>query len=174
MQATAAGVSAPLTSSAGRLFDAAAALLGVCRMNVYEGQAAIGLELLARRARRAGAVLPYRVNRTAEPMVIDFVPVLRALADDAERLTDEERAGRALDFHVTMAAAAAEMLGVLAVQTGLRTAALSGGVFQNALLLEQLLVRLGDFRVLLPHLVPPNDGGIAYGQAAAALARMEE
>ena len=107
-------------------------------------------------------------------MVIDFVPVLRALADDAERLTDEERAGRALDFHVTMAAAAAEMLGVLAVQTGLRTAALSGGVFQNALLLEQLLVRLGDFRVLLPHLVPPNDGGIAYGQAAAALARMEE
>ena len=174
MQATAAGVSAPLTSSAGRLFDAAAALLGVCRMNVYEGQAAIGLELLARRARRAGAVLPYRVNRTAEPMVIDFVPALRALADDAERLTDEERAGRALDFHVTMAAAAAEMLGVLAVQTGLRTAALSGGVFQNALLLEQLLVRLRDFRVLLPHLVPPNDGGIAYGQAAAALARMEE
>ena len=174
MQATTAEVSAPLTSSAGRLFDAAAALLGVCRVNAYEGQAAIGLELLARRARRAGAVLPYCVNRRAEPMVIDFVPVLRALADDAERLTDEERAGRALDFHVTMAAAAAEMLGVLAVQTGLRTAALSGGVFQNALLLEQLLVRLGDFRVLLPHLVPPNDGGIAYGQAAAAHARMEE
>ena len=71
-----------------------------------------------------------------------------------------------------MAAAVAEMLGILAARTGIRTAALSGGVFQNALLLENLLSRLGDFRVLLPHNAPPNDGGIAYGQAAVALARM--
>lgn len=173
MQATAAGVAAPLTSSAGRLFDAAAALLDVCRVNVYEGQAAIGLELLARQARRAGCVLPYRVNRAAEPMTVEFLPVLQALADGAEQLSDEERAGRALDFHLTMAAAAAEVLGVLSARTGLWTAALSGGVFQNALLLEQLLARLGDYRVLLPHNAPPNDGGIAYGQAAVALARME-
>lgn len=172
MQATAAGVNVPLTSSAGRLFDATAALLGACHVNRYEGQAAIGLELCARRARRAGAVLPYRLNRTAQPMAVDFLPVLRALADGAERLTEEERAGRALDFHVTMAAAVAEVLDLLAARTGLRTVALSGGVFQNALLLEELLPRLGDFRVLLPHNAPPNDGGIAYGQAAVALARM--
>lgn len=172
MQATAAGVNAPPTSSAGRLFDAAAALLGVCRVNAYEGQAAIELELCARRARRTGVVLPYRVDRAAVPMAIDFLPVLCALTDGAERLTEEERAGRALDFHVTMAAAVAEMLGILAARTGIRTAALSGGVFQNALLLENLLARLDDFRVLLPHLVPPNDGGIAYGQAAVARARM--
>ena len=172
MQATAAGVNAPPTSSAGRLFDAAAALLGICRENVYEGQAAIGLELLARRARRAGVVLPYRMNCASVPMAVDFLPVLCALADGAEGLTAEERAGRALDFHVTMAAAVAEMLGILATRTGLRTAVLSGGVFQNALLLENLLTRLGDFRVLLPHNAPPNDGGIAYGQAAVALARM--
>ena len=172
MQATATGVNAPRTSSAGRLFDAAAALLGVCHVNRYEGQAAIGLELCARRARRAGVVLPYRMNCAAEPMTVDFLPVLCALADGAERLTAEERAGRALDFHVTMAAAVAEVLGVLAARTGLRTVALSGGVFQNALLLENLLTRLGDFRVLLPHNAPPNDGGIAYGQAAVALARM--
>ena len=172
MQATAAGVNAPPTSSAGRLFDAAAALLDICRVNVYEGQAAIGLELCARRARRVGVVLPYRVNGAAEPMTVDFLPVLYALADGAEQLTEEERAGRALDFHVTMAAAVAEVLGVLAARTGLRTVALSGGVFQNALLLENLLTRLGDFRVLLPHNAPPNDGGIAYGQAAVALARM--
>jgi hypothetical protein len=174
MQATAAGVNAPPTSSAGRLFDAAAALLGICRVNVYEGQAAIGLELCARRARRAGVVLPYRMNCASVPMTVDFLPVLRALADGAEGLTDEEHAGRALDFHVTMAAAVAEMLGILATRTGLRTAVLSGGVFQNALLLENLLTRLGDFRVLLPHNAPPNDGGIAYGQAAAARARMEK
>ena len=172
MQATATGVNAPRTSSAGRLFDAAAALLGVCHVNRYEGQAAIGLELCARRARRAGVVLPYRMNCASVPMTVDFLPVLCALADGAERLTAEERAGRALDFHVTMAAAVAEVLGVLAARTGLRTVALSGGVFQNALLLENLLTRLGDFRVLLPHNAPPNDGGIAYGQAAVALARM--
>ena len=172
MRATAAGVNAPPTSSAGRLFDAAAALLGICRENVYEGQAAIGLELCARRAWRAGVVLPYRMNCASVPMTVDFLPVLCALADGAEGLTEEERAGRALDFHVTMAAAVAEMLGILATRTGLRTAVLSGGVFQNALLLENLLTRLGDFRVLLPHNAPPNDGGIAYGQAAVALARM--
>ena len=173
VQATAAGVNAPPTSSAGRLFDAAAALLGGCRMNAYEGQAAIGLELLARNARRAGVVLPYVLNRVCAPMTVDFLPVLRALADGAEGLSEEERAGRALDFHVTMAAAVAEVLSVLADATGLRTVALSGGVFQNALLLEQVLLRLRDFRVLLPHIAPPNDGSIAYGQAAVALARME-
>ena len=172
VQATAAGVNAPLTSSAGRLFDAAAALLDVTRVNAYEGQAAIGLELLARRARRAGVVLPYVVERERAPLTIDFMPVLAALADEAENVSEEERAARALDFHVTMAAAVAEVLDLLAARTGLRTVALSGGVFQNALLLEELLARLRDFRVLLPHAAPPNDGGIAYGQAAVALARM--
>ena len=174
MQATAAGVSAPLTSSAGRLFDAAAALLGVCLVNRYEGQAAIELELRARTAQREGRILPYVLRGVPGAMTADFLPVLHALADGAEQISAEERAGRALDFHVTMAAAVAEVLGVLAVHTGLRTAALSGGVFQNALLLEQVLARIGgDYRVLLPRLAPPNDGGIAYGQAAAALARMK-
>ncbi|ANR70284.1 hypothetical protein AXF19_04295 [Selenomonas sp. oral taxon 126] len=172
VQATAAGVNAPLTSSVGRLFDAAAALLDICRVNVYEGQAAIGLELCARRARRSGVVLPYVLEREHAPLTIDFMPVLAALADGVESLSEEERAARALDFHVTMAAAVAEVLDLLAARTGLRTVALSGGVFQNALLLEEMLARLRDFRVLLPHAAPPNDGGIAYGQAAVALARM--
>ncbi|MBF1696771.1 MAG: carbamoyltransferase HypF, partial [Selenomonas sp.] len=171
MQATAAGLSAPLTSSAGRLFDAAAALLGVAYRSAYEGQAPIELERLARTARRAGCVLPYTVAEGAQ-LTVDVLPALYALADGAEELTAEERAGRALDFHVTMAAAVAEVLGILSVRTGLRTVALAGGVFQNALLLEELLPRIGDHHVLLPHRIPPNDGGIAYGQAAVALARM--
>ena len=171
MQATAAGLSAPLTSSAGRLFDAAAALLGVAYRNAYEGQAPIELERLARTARRAGRVLPYTVAEGTR-LTVDVLPALYALADGAEALTVEERAGRALDFHVTMAAAVAEVLGILSVRTGLRTVALAGGVFQNALLLEELLPRIGGYHVLLPHRVPPNDGGIAYGQAAVALARM--
>ena len=172
MEATAAGMNAPLTSSVGRLFDTAAALLGVARVNAYEGQAAIALEQLARTARRPGRVLPYAVRGAPGAMTIDFLPVLHALMDGAEGLSDADRAGRARDFHVTLAAAVADVLGRLARATGLGAVALSGGVFQNALLLELLPEYMGGgYRVLLPHAVPPNDGGIAYGQAAVALAR---
>lgn len=175
MQATAAGVNAPLTSSVGRLFDAAAALLGITYVNTYEGQAAIELEQCARRAQRRGRVLRYALRGADErgaPLTIDFMPVLRTIADEAEQLSDEERAGRALDFHVTLAAATCDFLDRLSRETGLRTVALSGGVFQNALLVELLLLFIRDkYRVLLPHTVPPNDGGVAYGQAAVGVMR---
>ena len=175
MQATAAGVNAPLTSSVGRLFDAAAALLGITYVNTYEGQAAIELEQCARRAQRRGRVLRYALRGADErgaPLTIDFMPVLRTIADEAEQLSDEERAGRALDFHVTLAAATCDLLDRLSRETGLRTVALSGGVFQNALLVELLLLFIRDkYRVLLPHTVLPNDGGVAYGQAAVGVMR---
>ncbi len=178
MQATAAGVNAPLTSSVGRLFDAAAALLGITYVNTYEGQAAIELEQCARRAQRRGRVLRYALRGADErgaPLTIDFMPVLRTIADGAEQLSDEERAGRALDFHVTLAAATYDLLDRLSRETGLRTVAFSGGVFQNALLLELLLAQIGEsYRVLLGHHVPPNDGGVAYGQAAVALSNREK
>ena len=178
MQATAAGVNAPLTSSVGRLFDAAAALLGITYVNTYEGQAAIELEQCARRAQRRGRVLRYALRGADErgaPLTIDFMPVLRTIADEAEQLSDEERAGRALDFHVTLAAATCDLLDRLSRETGLRTVAFSGGVFQNALLLELLLAQIGEsYRVLLGHHVPPNDGGVAYGQAAVALSNREK
>ena len=175
MQATEARVNAPLTSSVGRLFDAAAALLGITYVNTYEGQAAIELEQCARRAQRRGRVLRYALRGADErgaPLTIDFMPVLRTIADGAEQLSDEERAGRALDFHVTLAAATCDLLDRLSRETGLRTVALSGGVFQNALLVELLLLFIRDkYRVLLPHTVPPNDGGVAYGQAAVGVMR---
>ena len=189
MEGTAAGVNAPLTSSVGRLFDAAAALLGITYVNTYEGRAAIELEQCARRARRRPRILLYRVHEgdaydiphngdgrvdvpRGAPLTIDFMPVLRTIADEAEQLSDEERAGRALDFHVTLAAATYDLLDRLSRETGLRTVAFSGGVFQNALLVELLLLFIRDkYRVLLPHTVPPNDGGIAYGQAAVGVMR---
>lgn len=178
MEGTAAGVNAPLTSSVGRLFDAAAALLGITYVNTYEGQAAIELEQCARRAQRRARVLPYALRGADErgaPLTIDFMPVLRTIADGAEQLSDEERAGRALDFHVTLAAATYDLLDRLSCESGLRTVAFSGGVFQNALLLELLLAQIGEsYRVLLGHHVPPNDGGVAYGQAAVALSNREK
>ena len=181
MQGTEAGINAPLTSSVGRLFDAAAALLGITYVNTYEGQAAIELEQCARRARRhaRGRILLYRVyegdayervpptTEGREPLTIDFLPALRLLADGAESLSDDERDERAFDFHLTVAAATCDLIERLVYETGLRTVVFSGGVFQNALLLELLLSYLGGkYRVLLGHHVPPNDGGIAYGQAA--------
>ena len=178
MEGTAAGVNAPLTSSVGRLFDAAAALLGITYVNTYEGQAAIELEQCARRAQRRARVLPYALRGADErgaPLTIDFMPVLRTIADGAEQLSDEERAGRALDFHVTLAAATYDLLDRLSCESGLCTVAFSGGVFQNALLLELLLAQIGEsYRVLLGHHVPPNDGGVAYGQAAVALSNREK
>ena len=162
------GVNSPLTSSAGRLFDAVAALLGVRDAVNYEGQAAIELEQLAdprERGAYAAAIeptSPFRVCGT------DFV---RAAADDlAGRVPREIIAGR---FHNGMAAMVAAGCLLLRERHGLDTVALSGGVFQNLLLLERVVSRLEaeGFSVLTHSRVPCNDGGISLGQAVVAAAR---
>ncbi len=165
------GLNAPLSSSVGRLFDTAAALLGVRLMNHYEGQAAVELEQLAGGSPRLGRILEYTVRSDAGMLAIDFLPVLQQLSEGA-LLDAAARAGLALDFHVTLAAAVAGVMHSLRQQTGIKKAVLSGGVFQNRLLLEATVAALqGEFTVLLNRQVPPNDGGIAFGQAAVALAR---
>ena len=102
---------------------------------------------------------------------IDFLPALQALSEGAAQ-EKSVRAGLALDFHASLAAAAVEVLRELRCTTGISRVALSGGVFQNRLLLEMVAAALApDFTVLLNRQVPPNDGGISFGQAAVALAR---
>ena len=170
-KAAAHGVNAPLSSSAGRLFDTAAALLGVRTVNHYEGQAAVELEQLARCSVRAERVLGYEMRRKDGMIDIDFLPALQALSEGAAQ-EKSARAGLALDFHASLAAAAVEVLRELRCTTGISRVALSGGVFQNRLLLEMVAAALApDFTVLLNRQVPPNDGGISFGQAAVALAR---
>jgi hydrogenase maturation protein HypF len=154
---------APLTSGMGRLFDAVAALLGVRERVSYEGQAAIELELLAG-------------DTPAEPYSCEVAggriaggDLVRAAHDD---LADgRPRAEIAAAFHEGVAAAAAAACEVAAEP---RTAVLSGGSFQNLRLLRSTRRRLEalGFRVLSHRLVPPNDGGISYGQAAIAARRM--
>ena len=103
-----------------------------------------------------------------------MLPALRILAEN-HAAAAAEKARLALDFHVTMADCIHRVLQELRRRTGLTRAALSGGVFQNKTLLELTLARLEpDFAVLLNRQVPPNDGGIALGQAAVALARQAQ
>ena len=162
------GVNAPLTSSAGRLFDAAAALLGVRDTINYEGQAAIELEQLADPA-ESGAY-PAAVV-AGDPFQIRAADLLTALISD---LTAGVRAPViAARFHHGVAAAIEAGCVLLRERHGLDTVALSGGVFQNMLLLHATAARLEarGFRVLTHSRVPCNDGGISLGQAVIAAAR---
>jgi hydrogenase maturation protein HypF len=158
------------TTSAGRLFDTASALLGVRRRVTYEGQAAIELEALARRVPRSAAPrYPVEVAGSGSEMaVLDPAPLLGALLDDMRR--GVEPAVVAAGFHEGLGRGAATLAATLAGARGLDTVALSGGVFQNARLsaiVEDGLVEAG-LKVLVQRLVPPNDGGISVGQAAIA------
>ncbi len=150
---------APLSSGMGRLFDAVAALLGVRERITYEGQAAIELEHLA--GETPAAPHAWRLG--------DGTELVRLIHDDLA--AGRGRAELAAVFLETVAAAAAE---VCAEAAGPLTVVLSGGTFQNLRLLASTRARLEalGFRVLSHCLVPPNDGGISYGQAAVAAARI--
>jgi hydrogenase maturation protein HypF len=150
------GINSPLTSSAGRLFDAAAALLGVRDTITYEGQAAIELEQLADPAERSA----YRARIDD---VVHGEDLIAALLDDPGT-----RATRAARFHNGVADAIARTCDRFRDHSG--TVALSGGVFQNVLLLDRTVENLehAGFRVLTHRNVPANDGGISFGQVAVA------
>jgi hydrogenase maturation protein HypF len=171
------GVNAPLTSSAGRLFDAAAAIAGACDAMSFEAQAAMRLEALAARATPDGEY-PFaldddggRDDDDGRPLVIDPAPILRALAEDARRGVAPELMARR--FHATIAALIAAMCARLAARFGVRDVALTGGVFANAILSSDAAARLAraGLRVLRHRVVPPGDGGLSLGQLAVAAAR---
>jgi hydrogenase maturation protein HypF len=164
------GINSPPSSSLGRLFDAVAALLGLCNEVVYEGQAAIELEMLAEPGDR---VYPFAIG-AGKPGLLDVAPLIRAIVEDIRQgVTIPQIAGR---FHRSVAELLAATCLRAREETGLTVAALSGGVFQNRLLLEQLVARLEElrFHVYLNRRVPPNDGGLSLGQAAVAAARISD
>ena len=161
-------LNAPLASSMGRLFDAAAAVIGLRRHASYEGQAAMELEALA--GRRPGSEYPCRFAERNGRAVLDPLPLLAVLG--RRRQGGANPADLAADFHASISWAVAELVRNAAEETGLGTVALGGGVFQNARFLESLVTRLeaARLRVLLPRRLSPNDGAISYGQAAVAAA----
>jgi len=165
----------PLTSSAGRLFDAVASLTGVRDHVSYEGQAAIELECLASPVPLAGSY-PFAVEQIpvedsgAPLLLIDTRPLITAIAEDANRKVDAALISRR--FHSTLVEVIAQVCGLIREATGLEAVVLSGGVFLNALLTCEVSSRLrkDGFRVYRHRLVPPNDGGLSLGQLAIGAA----
>ena len=181
-------LNAPIASSAGRLFDAAASLIGIRDVAEYEAQASIELELLAEEGSGGSGrgdapaptarPLPYRIVRSGGPgggaslLVFDPRPTIRGLLEGvAEGVAPGALAAR---FQATIAAVSRELCGDVRSDTGLGTVVLSGGVFQNQWLATNLVrsLRSDGFEVHTNQQVPANDGGISYGQAAVAAARL--
>ena len=177
------GINSPRTSSMGRLFDAAAAILGICDKATYEGEPAIELEAAAWRALSsesacpAGNIAGFSVTESSRPdacHVLNSRSLIAALLEGIRAGTAAYRL--ALDFHVAVTRSSARIASDICVHEGIDTVALSGGVFMNRLLLQLLTRELksAGFTVLVPHTVPVNDGCIAYGQAAVARTRLAQ
>ena len=177
------GINSPRTSSMGRLFDAAAAILGICGQATYEGEPAIELEAAAWRA-LDGKIARFPDDNVGYstsgpswldgPDVLDQKALFEALLEGIEAGAPADRL--ALDFHVTVARSSARIASEICAREGIGTVALSGGVFMNRLLLQLLTreLKYAGLAVLVSHTVPVNDGCIAYGQAAVASARLAQ
>ena len=182
------GINSPRTSSMGRLFDAAAAILGICDKATYEGEPAIELEAAAWRAFSSESACPtgnmasFSVTESSRPddfHVLNSRPLFEALLEGIRTgvpAGTQPASVSVVDFHVTIARASARIASEICVREDLDTVALSGGVFMNRLLLRLLTHELKDasLAVLVSHAVPVNDGCIAYGQAAIARARLAQ
>jgi hydrogenase maturation protein HypF len=166
------GLNAPEASSMGRLFDAAAAVLGLRRRMAYEGQAPMELEALA--GERPAAALPFPVEERDGTLVMDPLPLLRAL--DERVRSGADPADLAAGFHESVAETAVRVARAAADATGTRRVALGGGCFQNARLTAT--VRRGlearGLEPLLPRALGPGDGAVSYGQAAVAAALLHD
>jgi hydrogenase maturation protein HypF len=160
------GTAAPPTTSAGRLFDAVAALCGIRGVVTYEGQAAAELEAACDPRHRDTYDVP-----VTPALTLDARPLIRSIVEDVAGGVDVSVVSAR--FHNGLAAATAAAVTRIASERDLGAAVLSGGVFQNRVLLEGVADRLerAGLRVLIPLRLPPNDGGISYGQAAVAAAR---
>ncbi len=161
-------LNSPLTSGAGRLFDAVSALAGVRGQIDHEAQAAIELEMLAPDDVTDFEPYPFALSRDEKLAVIELRGLVSAVVDDARSGVRPDAISAR--FHKTMASIILDTCRMISRQTGLKTAALSGGVFQNRLLFNLAVDALEKegFHVLTHRLVPCNDGGISLGQAVIA------
>jgi hydrogenase maturation protein HypF len=159
-------LNSPLSSGLGRLFDGIAAMIGLCRTVSFEGQAAMQMEA---KAKPAGIVLPFEILRNqSESYILDILPSIRAIVENKFCGKSMEEISSA--FHATLNAAFASMSLEMKKATGINRVVLSGGCFQNRILLEGTVAELrkNNFEVYTHSQIPANDGGISLGQAVIA------
>lgn len=169
------GINAPLTSSCGRLFDALSALLGVCSQASYEGQAAIELEALAQESTVSDQTLVDKAYPIVMSTAQAIDPYSILLAAYRDFLTGTSASFVAAKFHATIAQAVLSVCQKMRQDTGIGKVCLSGGVFQNVVLLRMVksLLERAKFQVYTQKHLPANDGGLALGQATIALAQAD-
>ncbi len=165
-------INSPMTSSAGRLFDAVASITGIRQVTNFEGQAAMGLEF-ASEGERSGDCYQFKLSPKKDPqsqpqMILDWRPMIHDILDDLEKETPVGLISR--KFHNTLI----EMIVVTAAKLGVKDIVLTGGCFQNQMLAEGVVRRLREegFRPYWHQRIPPNDGGISVGQIVAAAKNM--
>jgi hydrogenase maturation protein HypF len=171
LEALSKGINCPVTSSAGRLFDAAAAAVGFTRSVTFEGQAAMWLEGMA--DKKETGEYPVQIFQEGKTLIANCAALILNIAQDIVTGTAAEVASAR--FHNSVARMVAQAVARLAEQTGMSVVGLTGGCFQNKMLTERTkaLLDAQGFKTLLHETVPPNDGGIALGQAVAARARLQ-
>jgi hydrogenase maturation protein HypF len=169
-----------VSTSAGRLFDAASAICGICRQSTFEGEASMSLEFAAERFEKTADNHIWNMSAEDHPVRDEgrlILPTEKLIRDLTRMRLDGENADRlAWLFHRRLADQIISAVLAIRKESGTETAALSGGCFQNRLLLsfvEKGLAEAG-MKVLIHHLVPPNDGGIALGQAVAARQALQD
>jgi hydrogenase maturation protein HypF len=159
-------INSPLSSGMGRLFDGVAAIMGLRRKVSFEGQAAMELEA---KAQLAGVVLPFEILRDQDKSyILNVSATIRAIVEN--KFCGKSIGEIASAFHATLTAAFAAMSVEMRKLTGINRVALSGGCFQNRILLEGTITELKkkDFDVYYHSQVPANDGGVSLGQAVIA------
>lgn len=166
------GLNAPLTSSLGRFFDGVAAILGLRKKVAFEAQAAMELEAAA--DGQGGGILPFDIVRDKDRFLLDFSTTIRAIAESF--LAGEAAGALSGAFHDTLIESFRRMAGLIREETGLDQVVLSGGCFQNRILLEGCIRELASagFSVFFHRKIPANDGGISLGQAVCAGARLKK
>ncbi len=165
-------INSPLTSSAGRLFDAVASLTGLRDTASFEAEPAMILNSLAERTRDRG-VYPFQIRENGT-MEVDTLPMVDAIVEDVKRGVPPETVARR--FHNTIVLMIVDVVDILCERTGIRDVALSGGVFQNMLVLEEVTERLERMGLGVYHnrAFPVNDGGLSLGQALIGLERVKK
>jgi hydrogenase maturation protein HypF len=161
-----AKINSPLCSSLGRLFDGFSSILGLKQSVSFEGQAATMLESVSRAG--SGDILPYAILNDGENLILDSTPLVKAVVE--ERLSGKDSSQLADAFHKTLEKAFIDVVKKIRERCGIDRVALSGGCFQNRILLEGCAVGFEreGFQVFTHQRVPANDGGVALGQAIIA------